>query len=95
MEVDVDSQQYLTINTIKGLFTFARLPFGIITAPSIFQKAMDCILSGLPEVCCFYDDILSSGNSDKEQDDRTRKVLNRLDRAGVRLRSNKCEFNRS
>ena len=83
MEVDVDSQQYLTMNTIKGLFAFTRLPFGIKTAPSIFQKAMDCILSGLPEVCCFHDDILSSGNSDKEHDARTRKVFNRLDQAGV------------
>ena len=93
MEVDIDSQQYLTINTIKGFCTFTRLPFGIKTA-SIFQKAMDCILSGLPGVCCFHDDILFSGNSDKEHDDCTRKVLNRLDQAGVRLRSDKCEFNK-
>ena len=41
MEVDTGSQQYLTINTRKGLFTYTRMPFGIRTAPSIFQKTMD------------------------------------------------------
>ena len=53
MEVDTGSQQYLTINTRKGLFTYTRTPFGIRTAPSIFQKTMDMILSGIPGVCCF------------------------------------------
>ncbi|XP_062518318.1 uncharacterized protein K02A2.6-like [Corticium candelabrum] len=32
MEVDTESQQYLTINTRKGLFTYTRMPFGIRTA---------------------------------------------------------------
>ena len=59
------------------------------------RQWIDCILSGLPGVCCFHDNILSFGNSDKEHDDHTTKVLNRLDKAGVRLRSDKCEFNKS
>ena len=50
MEVDTGSQQYLTINTRKGLFTYIRMPFGIRTTPSIFQKTMDMILSGIPGV---------------------------------------------
>ena len=50
MEVEPESQPYLTINTRKGLFTFNRMPFGIRTAPSIWQKAMDMILTGIPGV---------------------------------------------
>ncbi len=38
MVVDEDSQKYLTINTQQGLFTFQRLPFGLVSAPTIFQK---------------------------------------------------------
>ena len=40
MEVEPESQPYLTINTRKGLFTFNRMSFDIQTAPSIWQKAM-------------------------------------------------------
>ena len=50
MEADTGSQEYLTINTRKGLFTYTRMPFRIQTAPSIFQKTMDMILSGIPGV---------------------------------------------
>ena len=35
MLVDPRSQQYLTINTHKGMFTYTRMPFGISSAPSI------------------------------------------------------------
>ena len=39
IEVTEDSKQYLTINPHKGLFEYNRLPFGIKTAPSIWQRA--------------------------------------------------------
>ena len=78
MVVDTESQQYLTINTRKGLFTYTRMPFGIRTAPSIFQKTIDMILSGIPGVCCFFDDILIVGSTDAEHDARVRQVLQRL-----------------
>ena len=36
--LDDDSKQYVTINTHKGLYRYNRLPFGIASAPSIFQR---------------------------------------------------------
>ena len=32
------SRQYVTIKTHKGLFEYTRLPFGVASAPSIFQR---------------------------------------------------------
>jgi len=58
--VDAESEQYLTINTLKGLFKYNHLAYGISTAPAIFQHTMDQILQGLQNVVCFMDDILVS-----------------------------------
>ena len=46
-----DSKRYTTINTPKGLFQYNRLPFGVASAPAIFQRTMDSLLQGLPCVC--------------------------------------------
>ena len=44
IELDEESRQYVTINTHKGLFRYNRLPFGVASAPSIFQRIMENIL---------------------------------------------------
>ena len=44
MKVKPECQHLLTINTHLGLFRHTRLPFGISTAPSLWQKAMAQIL---------------------------------------------------
>ena len=37
LKVDKSSSEYLTINTTKGMFQPTRLPYGIKTAPLMFQ----------------------------------------------------------
>ena len=63
-----DSKKYTTINThiVKGLYQYTRLPFGIASAPSIFQRTMETILQGIPNVSVYIDDILVTGKSDEE-----------------------------
>ena len=39
-----DDRKYTTINTHPGLFQYTRLPFGIVSAPAIFQHQMEKIL---------------------------------------------------
>ena len=85
MLVDPRSQQYLTINTRKGMFTYTRMSFGISSAPSIWQRAIDNVLSGLDGVICYLDDILIVGNSDEQHNQRLFKVLERLNQAGIKL----------
>ncbi len=39
LPMEENSKAYTTVNTNKGLFQFTRLPFGISSAPGIFQRA--------------------------------------------------------
>lgn len=92
MCVDEQSRELLTINTHKGLFRYCRLPFGITSAPALFQRAMDQILSGLPGVQCYLDDILCTGANDEEHLHNLDATLQRLQEYGLRVRKEKCEF---
>ena len=56
--LDEESRQYVVINTHKGLFEYTRLPFGVASAPSIFQRVMENQLQGINCVCIYIDDTL-------------------------------------
>ena len=48
--LDEESREFVTINTHKGLFQYTRLPFGIVSAPAVFQCVLDTILQGIDGV---------------------------------------------
>ena len=62
LNVDEESQEYLTINTHKGLYSYKKLPYGVKSSPKIFQAKMDQILQGIGKCVCKQDDILVGGN---------------------------------
>ena len=66
LDSELEKYMYLMINTHLGLYQYTRLPFGIATAPAIFQRAMDIILQGVPDVMCYTDDILVSGETSEQ-----------------------------
>lgn len=51
-KVSNNSQELLSINTHKGLFTYARLPYGITNAGSLFQATIHQNLSGMEGTLC-------------------------------------------
>ena len=90
--LDDELKPYTVINTHKGLFQYNRLPFGISSAPAIFQRTMDSLMQGLPHDAVYVDDILLTGVDEQEHLSNLEKVLNKLDSAGVRLKCPKCTF---
>ena len=56
----------LTVNTHKGLFTYKVLHFGVSSSPAIFQRTIEGVLQGIPQVGIFLDDILLTGRNDRE-----------------------------
>ena len=87
-----DSQKYLTINTHCGLFQFTRMPNGIHSGPALFQRTMDSLLSGIPGVTCYLDDILVAGKSAQEHYQTLACVFEKLQSAGFKLNKSKCKF---
>ena len=92
MVLEEDSRKYVVINTHKGLYRYTRLPFGIASAPAVFQRTMDTILQGIPNVLCYLDDILITGLSEKEHLQNLEEVLKRLQQHGIKVKANKCVF---
>ena len=90
--LDDDSKEIVTINTHKGLFSYQRLPFGVSSAPGIFQRTMETILAGVPRVLFYLDDILVTGASQEEHMSNLKEVLSRLQEAGLRLCKDECAF---
>ena len=92
--LDNDSKLLTTFVTPFGRYCFNRLPFGISSAPEIFQRTMSRLLEGLEGTLCQMDEVLIHGADQPEHDRRVRAVLHRLQEAGLTL-NDKCEFSRS
>ncbi|BHF74560.1 hypothetical protein SprV_0501764600 [Sparganum proliferum] len=92
IEVAPELRELLTINTHRGLFQYTRLPFGVKTAPALFQQTMNAMLSGIPGTAGYLDDIIIVGRSPAELQDRVCAVLERVQEYGFRLRADKCQF---
>ena len=92
LELDEQSKQYTVINTHRGLFCYNRPPFGISLAPGIFQRAIESLLSGIPKVINYLEDILVTGTTEEDHFHNLQLVLQRLETAGLHLKKEKCKF---
>jgi len=92
LRLDEKSADYVTINTHQGLYRCNRLPFGVASAPALFQKLMDTVLQGIPGVTCYIDDILISSPDEASHLKTLDAVLERLEKHGFRLKLVKCQF---
>ncbi|XP_052749773.1 uncharacterized protein K02A2.6-like [Galleria mellonella] len=91
-EIAPESKKYLTITTHKGYFQYNRMPFGIATAPSIFQHYLEKLLDNIPNTAVYFDDIAVTGKNDSEHLSTLTSVLKRLLEAGLKVNLKKCSF---
>ncbi|XP_055910903.1 uncharacterized protein K02A2.6-like [Eupeodes corollae] len=92
LEVNEECRDYLTLSTHKGLYRPTRLMYGISSAPAIWQRYMEELLSDIPGVSIFIDDVKITGRDNEEHLDRLFQVLSRLDKNNMRINVNKCQF---
>ncbi|UYV61221.1 K02A2.6-like, partial [Cordylochernes scorpioides] len=87
-----ESSSLTTFLTPFGRYRFKRLPFGISSAPEVFQRKMSNLLESQSGVNCHMDDIVIWGATQEEHDERLRCVLRKLQDSGMTLNKEKCIF---
>ena len=76
IKLDDESSKLTTFNTSTGRHRCLRLPFGIKSAPEIFQRAMQ-MLEGITGATATMDNILIAGLNTEHHDQIFRKVKER------------------
>ncbi len=90
-----ESRDLTAFITHEGLFRFCRVPFGLFSAPSAFQKMVVTVLRGLPNVANYLDDIILWGSTQTEHDLTFKAVIQRLQDAGLKMNQSNCQFNKT
>ena len=80
--------------TNDGLYQFKVMAFGLMNAPSTFQRLMDVVLAGLRWTSClvYMDDIVVYSTTFEEHLERLDQVFSCLENAGLKLKIKKCQF---
>jgi hypothetical protein len=80
--------------TRYGLFEFLVMPFGLTNAPASCQQFVNDTLREYLDIFCavYIDDILIYSKSRKEHKEHVRKILGKLEEAGLYVKAEKCEF---
>ena len=94
VRMDPDSQEKTAFVTYAGLYEFKVMPFGLCNAPATFQRLMEAVLAGLTRKICmvYIDDIVVFSQTFDDHLSHMDQVFDRLRRAGLRLKPNKCDF---
>jgi len=90
LEISKQARQLTAFVTHEGVFQFIRLPFGLATGPSAFQRVIRKIIDGIEGCANILDDILVWGRTTAEHDERLRRVLQQLDKYNATVRADKC-----
>lgn len=92
VEVDDALKELLTINTHRGLFSYNHLPFGVKSAPGIFQQIMDSLIAGLDGCAAYLDDVVVTGRTIEEHIANLEALFERIHQFDFRVRIEKCNF---
>ena len=92
VKLDEASSKLCTFNTPYGRYRFTRLPFGIKSAPEVFQHRMSELFEDVEGVKAIVDDLLIWGKDDDEHDARLKQVLNRAREVNLKFNAKKCRI---
>lgn len=86
------SKNYTAFLTPFGRYIYKRVPFGITSAPEIYQQAMNRLFHGQKGVLVHMDDITIFADSEKHHNEILKKVLEILKENSLTLNKDKCQI---
>ena len=94
VQMEPSSREKTAFITHSGLYEFTVMPFGLVNAPSTFQRLMESVLAGLTgERCIVYiDDIVVPGATFEQHLTNLREVFTCLRSANLKLKPKKCNL---
>lgn len=92
IKIDSQSSKYTAFGTPFGRFEFLRLPFGICSAPEVFQRKNYEIFGDLAGVGLYFDDLVITGENELEHDHNLQLVLERALKYNIKFNSSKIQF---
>lgn len=92
IELDDKSADLCTFITPFGRFQFLRLPFGIVTAPEVFQKMAMVVFEGIDEVTVYFDYVIIATKNEKKHREILHKVIERAKKWNIKFNAEKIQF---
>jgi hypothetical protein len=82
--------------TFFGLFEYTVMPFGLATAPSVFQRFINHVLAPFLDIFVFayLDDIVIFSEKEEQHEKHVTMVLEALEKAQLHLKPAKCVWSR-
>ena len=90
--LEENSKKYTIINTLKGLYQYTRLVFGVPSATAICQRYLETLFERQSGVVVRVDDVLITGQNKKEHIQNVREVFEKLRQKNIKLKRNKVKF---
>uniref|UniRef100_A0A914WHS6 Reverse transcriptase domain-containing protein n=1 Tax=Plectus sambesii TaxID=2011161 RepID=A0A914WHS6_9BILA len=78
LKLDNKSKKIVVISTHKGLFQYNRLPFGIMSALTLFQQVIEQMLAGIPGVGMYLNDVIVTAANETTYLQQLRQVPARI-----------------
>jgi len=94
ISVHPDDRQKTAFSDGHRLLQFRRLPFGLSTAPTTFQRTMNVVLASVlgHHTLAYLDDVVVASASFSEHLQHLQETLALLHDAGMKLNLEKCEL---
>ncbi|KAF2901261.1 hypothetical protein ILUMI_04928 [Ignelater luminosus] len=93
--LDKESSDLCVFGTPYGQYKFLRLPYGISSAPKVFQERFKQIFRDCKGTDIYIDDIIIWGKDEEEHNRRLQKVLEIARKSKVKFNLDKCRFGKS
>ncbi|GBN21125.1 Retrovirus-related Pol polyprotein from transposon 17.6 [Araneus ventricosus] len=92
IQLDEESSDLCTFITPFGRFRFLVMPFGLKSAPEVYQKVMDNIFEDCPDIDPYFDDIMVYSKNMIDHYEKLKKVFQVARESGLNFNKDKAKI---